>query len=369
MRARSVVVLCLLMGSSALASETSPEAQISADIKTCNNSDAESAGFVEACARAIAAGRENGSDLAILHVQHGRGLIARGDRSNGMFALRKAVEIDPQNPWAWRELGWALGDDDEWAETLEVANKAIALERDHDNGYDLRGWALRHLEREEEAIEAFSTALALDPDDWTMRQIGWALRDQGKYEEAEGEIRRAIRADPDDPWNHYALAYVLDDQTHYDAAVAAYDRAIGLDDQTAQFYRWRAHTHWTLGNLAKALADFDQALALDPAYSAAMEQRGWILVDMDDRAAARAAFQATIEMDADWGDPHLGLSFLHAKAGETDQTLAALEAGLALDYDAEKASRVLGVLLNAGRLLTAGKAAYAINKAARAREP
>lgn len=85
----------------------------------------------------------------------------------------------------------------------------------------------------------------------------------------------------------------------YKEAIAAFDAALAIDGEVATAYSGRGYARLLAGELAEARKDFDAALAKDkkPAFQAAVQfNLGQVAERLGDRAAARAAYERSLEL-------------------------------------------------------------------------
>lgn len=119
----------------------------------------------------------------------------------------KAIEIKPNDNYAWLFRGLALANLEKYEEAiasnaLTSLNKAIELDPDYQFAWESRSWVLIHLEQYEEALKICETALSLGENDYyilanrAISLIGlklWqesliALEDAVKTLEEDGQV-------------------------------------------------------------------------------------------------------------------------------------------------------------------------------------
>ena len=129
------------------------------------------------------------------------------DPENAMQAFRRAIEIDPNNPYGHWNLAAVLADQNEYDAAL--AEYRITL----DCTQDARNLALLHI------------------------HIGNTLKAKaganGNLDAAIAEYRRAIEIDPFYAWTHNSLGEVLREQGKLDEAIAEFNAALQTEDPEA----------------------------------------------------------------------------------------------------------------------------------------
>ncbi len=188
----------------------------------------------------------------------GKALALNGDVAGAEAHLRRAVELAPQAPEAWIELGAVLARPaPERAEaTLRQALSrhpgVAALWCNLGNVLALRG-------RRAEAAEAWRKALSLNPD-LVEAELALALelRATGKGDDAVAMLQRAIARRPDMAELHYNLGVTYFHARKPGPAIAALERALTLNPRLR-----RAAVQ--LAQAAQAACDWDRLDRLMPA--------------------------------------------------------------------------------------------------------
>jgi TolB-like protein/class 3 adenylate cyclase/Flp pilus assembly protein TadD len=189
----------------------------------------------------------------------------------------KAIELDPSyaRPYAyagWSYLtevwfGWTSTPQENVAQALEWARKAIAVDDNEYQGHWLLAEALMAKRQFAEAGAAYDRALARNPNDALLLMnygIGYLLL-VGRAKESLETMGRAMRLNPHHPeryHGHFAFAlYMLD---RCEEAVAALHRVskMQIDHRTIL-----AGCHAKLGQMEKARVIVEEILRLQPDYN------------------------------------------------------------------------------------------------------
>lgn len=154
--------------------------------------------------------------------------------NDAVLTIRKAIELDSQNPQQWNSLGAVLHFHLKQYEEAEAAyRKAIELDAKFAWPWNNLGNLLQYgLKRYEEAEAAYRKAIELDATDarsWNSLGKLFQCRLE-RYEEAEAAYRKAIKLDPNLAYPWINLAYLLGDNLNrYQEAEAACRLAIELE--------------------------------------------------------------------------------------------------------------------------------------------
>ena len=146
----------------------------------------------------------------------------------------KAIELDPEDAYAWNNKGNTLNDLGRYEEALTCLDKAIELDPEGDAALHNIGNSLYGLGRYEEALTYFDKKIELDPKyAHAWHNKGSSLDSLGRYEQALTCYDKAIKLDPKyaNAWNSKGSS--LDSRGRYEEALTCYDKAIELDPEFA----------------------------------------------------------------------------------------------------------------------------------------
>jgi tetratricopeptide (TPR) repeat protein len=164
-----------------------------------------------------------------------------------LAAFDKAIEVKPNDSWAWMLRSTVLGQLKRYEEAIAACDKAIELNPNSHLFWSLRGWVLEKLERYEQALASYNKAIDLKPDNaWTWGRQGWVLEKLERYEEALAAFDKSIELEPNDAWDWRQRGWVLEKLERYEQALASYNKAIDLKPDNA----------WTWGRRGSVLEKF-----------------------------------------------------------------------------------------------------------------
>ena len=158
-------------------------------------------------------------------------------REQDEFTAR-AINLDPNNPDAWKWRGIALEYLGRWDAALDANAVAIKLEPDNPWFYVTRGWTMSMMGRPAEALALVDRALAMDP---AQAGLGWATRVGCEAHLLAGQAEQAI---------------------------ATCEKAAGLDNDWMNNL-FLAAAYANHGDLAKAAVAKTEALRTVPGYTIA----------------------------------------------------------------------------------------------------
>ncbi len=201
----------------------------------------------------------------------------------GIIRARKlaeeAVSLDPHYAPAYRALAMAdIGDiwlglskdpQESLKKSIELHQKAIALDDSFAGGHTGLGYALMMARRYDEALFHVERGLELEPN---SADVVYAhanvLLYVGRQEESIFFFRSAIRLNPKPPntyWRHYAAA--LRDVGRYEEAIAQLKKAIEREPRDIMSYIVLTSTYSMAGREKEARAAAAEVLKINPKFS------------------------------------------------------------------------------------------------------
>jgi tetratricopeptide (TPR) repeat protein len=167
-----------------------------------------------------------------INMAAGKMLAAADDKESALIYYKKAVDINPQDSMARRQLAqtyYDVGDKEMSLATYEIA---IANETDPNLKADLYynlGVLNMQLEDFQAAEDNFSMAYDLNPDDIdALRGIAQTFESAEEWGRAEYYYRKLIDIEPENPQHYRAMARVLLRQGDTDEAQEYFDRSKDL---------------------------------------------------------------------------------------------------------------------------------------------
>ncbi|MFI5182243.1 MAG: tetratricopeptide repeat protein [Thermoanaerobaculia bacterium] len=270
------------------------------------------------------------------------GVIENGTGNPGkaVTALQKALDRDPRNANAFREMGLAYDRLGRLEEGEATYRKAIALRPESWAAYSALGFHLVTRGRYAEAEKVYTRALELAPDNAQLwDSLGSARYYQERLADAQAAWTRSIALYPR-PGAISNLATLQFYEQRYADAARTLERATQAGTRDYRVWRnYAAALYWTPGEREKAAAAYKRASEL------AAEER---TIDPRDPLT----LVALADCSAMLGDP------AHARAlaaeglgiGPANAGLATMAAGVYETLgDREEALRWIGVALKAGQ--------------------
>lgn len=199
------------------------------------------------------------------HVKQGLEYYEQGELDKAMAEFDKAIELEPDNVDAHRNLGTVYGEQGKWEESAAAYEQAIELAPDFGEAYGDIVAAYIKLGKLEEAAAAGEKAIELAPDYATAHNnLGVAYKQQDRLDEAIAEYQEAIQLDPAYAMPHYNLGLVYYAQGKLKEAITEWEETTRLDPDYATAHKNMGVAYRELGMADEAVAEFEAYLQLAP---------------------------------------------------------------------------------------------------------
>ncbi len=169
-----------------------------------------------------------------------------GKIDDAEIAFRKVVELKPNYPDGYSNLGVILQEKGMLDDAILAFNKALSLKSDYAEAYFNKGIALKYKGKLKEAIEAHNKAIAIKPDYAEAYSAkGIALQEQGEFAEAAVAFRKAIAIKPDYAEVHRNLSIIIKYKTD-DPQIGAVKELLRSSKVSEQE---KCHLHFTMAKM------------------------------------------------------------------------------------------------------------------------
>jgi tetratricopeptide (TPR) repeat protein len=316
-------------------------------------------------------------------------LVRQG--KDALQALRRTTDLMPTDTEAHCNLGAALYDRGQWAESLVSLRRVLGMQPNHVEALVDAANALKALGRAEEAVALYQRALQVSPAlEEAHNNLGNALLELRRYEEAAACYRRALRIRPDDAQilcnlgnaerqlgrldealastrqaialdatlvvAHNNLGLMLAARGEREQAVASYRRALSLDPGYVDAHNNLGDALRDLGLRREALSHYTKATELDPGGAASHCNVGTVLFELRRITDAVASYRKALALDPRYAPAHLSLALALRQQRRPAEAESSCRAALSIDPDYAEALAFLGELLaDRGRFAEAEK--------------
>ncbi|WP_422931719.1 tetratricopeptide repeat protein [Singulisphaera sp. PoT] len=263
---------------------------------------------------------------------HLGGILGKlGRHEEAASYLRRAIDLDPTQAYAYTLLEHSLAALGKHEEALEVLRKGVRSATNPAPVYVALGRALTNLGRSAEAVEPFRKAVELEPNSpMSHTLLGHALNATGKTDGAIAHYRQAIRLDPNMPEPYNNLAQVLSLQGHGEEAILYLQQAIRLNPSFAVAHSNLCSILHNAGWLREAIAHGRQAVRLNPRLAATHHNLGIALASAGHLDEAIQHLREAVNLQPSSAEAHSSLSLALYESGRWAETRDTAGRGLAL---------------------------------------
>lgn len=125
------------------------------------------------------------------------GVITNDDLTTAREAVKKALALDPDNVYGHTINCRIMGTNDwEFEEAVTECRHAVELDPNDADAHRELGFALNVVGRQSEALAEMETAVAISPTAFNKQAVGMILTMSGQYDEAISELQQVDETDP-----------------------------------------------------------------------------------------------------------------------------------------------------------------------------
>jgi tetratricopeptide (TPR) repeat protein len=249
-----------------------------------------------------------------------RTYLAQGSLGPAITEGEAAVAADPQNVSALALLADAHLLDGDTKRAQQRLKELLTLLPNDLSVHHRLGVVTHALHREDEAIAHFEQALKMKPDFVEpLEQIVVIMATQGKVVQARERLVRHIAAHPQEPRFYNVLGRMLMQAKQFREAEAAFQKALGLDETLLETYAYLGMLYAHEGKVKKAIEKFEAIVAKSPQQVSALMILGLLYEQQEDYTRARANYEATLRINAQFAPAANNLAWLlveHLEDGE-----------------------------------------------------
>lgn len=251
------------------------------------------------------------------------------DYEQAVRDTRQAVELDPGNAVAWRNLGWALSEVGRIDEAQEKFLEALRIDPKDIESYLGLGICYREKGQFADAEKVLRSAVSIESYRG-LTGLGWCYLKQRRFPAAEAAFRKVIELRPDLVQGYSGLGMCLFEEKRLQEAQDVLEKALSIkpDDYEANF---------VMGLLFKNRADntrayrcFQTALAAkksDQVYA----WLGEVLFLRGEYEQALDALQKSMQLNPRNMDAYMGIASVYRAQGKFEDALEVYEMALRID--------------------------------------
>jgi tetratricopeptide (TPR) repeat protein len=223
--------------------------------------------------------------------------LAKGMVRNCLEALQKAELLDPSNNDALlktAELYFILKD---YENTFLYIKKAVDLDRQNPVAYFIAGYARMEKGDTSGAIRDLQTAVDQDQGYYeALVELG-VIFSARRDPLAIGYFKRATDVEPNREEAYYLLAFTYQEMMELEKAIETYQKLLAINPQYKEAHYNLGYIHQVyLERFREAIGYFTEAIDIDPSYADAYYNRGYCFELSGEAANARKDYQQALSL-------------------------------------------------------------------------
>ena len=219
-----------------------------------------------------------------------------------MAAVQKALAINENLAEAHATFGAiVMFYELDWAKAERECKRAIELNPNYAETYELYSYLLSATGRVDEAIDVIKRGLRIVPlslpllDD-TAQAYYWARR----YDEALDQYRKSISIDANHPGAYSGVGVVFVQKRMYDEAVDAFQKAIDSTERTSNLLGLLGYTHAVAGRKTEALKILDELKQMEKSKYVSPYDLALVYTGLGEKDRAFEQLTKAYEQRAGW---------------------------------------------------------------------
>lgn len=250
--------------------------------------------------------------------------------------LERAVELDPDNPLVYAEIGFAHGTQENTA--LARAAYLHAAELEPSNPAHPRALAHLALVSEDfaQARDLALNTLAMEPDSVpSLHQLAYAEYRLGNLEVATRTLQRAVELAPDDQESTLRLAGTLREMGRIRDAITCLHAFIARDPLNPEVLGLMTDLLQQDGTTPELIPHAERLLARNPNDPTAYDLLAWGFYQQGEPRKSLDALRRLVALEPTQPYHHFKLGMLCQSLGHLPLAMASLLRAMALDADGE----------------------------------
>lgn len=224
--------------------------------------------------------------------------IDRGMTKEALLDYDKAVELDPNNVYAWANRGITRVQAGDLAGARSDLAQAERIDPSFVQNGIGRGMLADVEHRSRDAVEAYTRALEQEPHNrYAAQHRAAAYVRLGDAKNALTDWTSIVDNYPDDPDAYALRGGFLMDQGQFDKALADFDKALALNPSSERARADRGIARVWKQDIAGAVSDFDAVAKINPKNPVVFRGRGMIAEQKGAWRDAIAAYTSALELE------------------------------------------------------------------------
>jgi tetratricopeptide (TPR) repeat protein len=225
--------------------------------------------------------------------------------NEGVFYLKKSLEIKPDQPVAHFDLGTAYSQLKNLEESLACYIKSIGYDDSNPKSYFNKGIIESKLKYLNDALVSFKKSLDLDPTNFdAITAIAVVLTDLNFIDEAIKYLDKAMQLNPNIAEIYFNKANLLKQKNKNDEALKNYDEAIRINSSLAKSYINKGLLLYEMNLMNEALKNYDIAIQLNPNCAEIYNNKAILLNEIGEVNEAIGNLNKAIALDPNYAEAY-----------------------------------------------------------------
>lgn len=198
--------------------------------------------------------------------------------------------------------------------------KAINLAPDNPEAYNNLGVAYKNSGDFAKAEVAFLQAAELAPERPDISyNLGNLFKKSGSTESAEKWYRRSIEQDPSYIRSYNNLGTIYEQSNDYEKAEEVYRQGLSIDGNNATLHYNLGITYQDRGNMDQARSQYEESLKFRPGWTPSLSNLGEVLQNQGHLDEAQQKFSQLLDKDPDNIRAISNMGTIHAQKGDNEK--------------------------------------------------
>jgi protein O-GlcNAc transferase len=238
----------------------------------------------------------------------------------------------PASAEEWRKRGNAHLNSGNLDEAADCYRRGVEVNPDDSICYSNLGYALGELGQAAESQEMLLKAVELNPADFDAHYLlGNLARARGEWLQAIARYREALKAKPDFDLCRRELCISLAQAGQIREAREALEQGPAFAVDSADFYYFRGNLHLAADEFDDALANFRQADKLQPRDASILINLGVAQLKRRDVFPALETYRSILEFEPDNVQAHANMAIAYQQSSQLDQAIQSYRYALELN--------------------------------------
>ena len=178
---------------------------------------------------------------------------------------RRLISLGVANHSSYVNLALICGMAGRFDEILDLLKRALEINSNHANTYNLLGLELHRLNEISQAIAAYEKATELQSNLWSAHfNLGKLHSDQSRYNEAILIFQNVVDNNPDYQEAHLQLGFALMEQRELDVALLSLENSLEIKPDCAKTFFYLGLLYKLKGDLCLSIRYFEESVKLNP---------------------------------------------------------------------------------------------------------